>query len=142
LIANVLGAAVYPNKFPEIGWFSISLTSEGTKSSAFRGFPSTFEAFSWHGDTFDLPSGCNRLATSEACENQAFNFRGHVLGLQFHLEPLRTGIQQFVANSSSQLVEGKYIQTKEILLSKGHLIHMHSLMTLLLNNLEKSYAGV
>jgi len=140
LIASVLGAAVFPNRYREVGWYPITLTAEGIKSVAFHHFPDTFTAFHWHSDTFDLPSGCHRLASSEACVNQAFEYEGRVLGLQFHLEPFRNTIQQFVTNSAAQLVKGRYIQKREDILSRGRLTEIHKLMTLLLNNLEKEYA--
>ena len=140
LIASVLGAAVFPNRYREVGWYPITLTAEGKRSVAFQHFPGTFTAFNWHGDTFSLPSGCHWLASSEACVNQAFEYEGRVLGLQFHLEPFRNTIQQFVTNSAAQLVKGKYIQKREEILSRGRLTEIHKLMTLLLNNLEKEYA--
>jgi GMP synthase (glutamine-hydrolysing) len=40
----------------------------------------------WHGDTFDLPEGATRLASTEVYRNQAFAWGSHVLALQFHLE--------------------------------------------------------
>ena len=39
----------------------------------------------WHGDTFDLPAGAVRLASSPAYANQAFRFE-RAYGVQFHLE--------------------------------------------------------
>lgn len=54
LIANVLGARVYPHTRKEIGWFPITLTREGAQSPLFTELPSPFEVFHWHGDTFDL----------------------------------------------------------------------------------------
>ncbi|MDO8671400.1 MAG: type 1 glutamine amidotransferase, partial [Dehalococcoidia bacterium] len=72
IIADVLGAPVYKNSDKEIGWHPVFLSQEGRESSVFRGFPDRFVAFHWHGDTFDLPAGCTRLAGSEACQNQAF----------------------------------------------------------------------
>jgi GMP synthase-like glutamine amidotransferase len=40
----------------------------------------------WHGDTFDVPPGAVRLASSAHNANQAFRFGDLVYGLQFHLE--------------------------------------------------------
>ncbi len=42
--------------------------------------------FQWHGDTFGLPRGARRLATSRLCRNQAFRYQDRVYGLQYHLE--------------------------------------------------------
>jgi GMP synthase (glutamine-hydrolysing) len=40
----------------------------------------------WHGDTFAIPSGATRLASSDRYQNQAFRLGDRVYGLQFHLE--------------------------------------------------------
>ena len=40
----------------------------------------------WHGDTFDLPDGVERLATSAQYENQAFASGDWLLAVQFHPE--------------------------------------------------------
>ena len=40
----------------------------------------------WHGDTFAIPDGAVRLASSDRYRNQAFRYGDRVYGLQFHLE--------------------------------------------------------
>lgn len=45
------------------------------------------KVFHWHGDTFDLPKGCNRIATNDAFENQAFATPdSRIVATQFHFE--------------------------------------------------------
>lgn len=84
LMARALGAKVYPAKDKEIGFSPILLTEEG-KSSCLAAFGS-HPVLHWHGDTFDLPAGTNRLASTTVCENQAFSLGANILALQFHAE--------------------------------------------------------
>ncbi|MEW6412923.1 MAG: type 1 glutamine amidotransferase [Candidatus Zixiibacteriota bacterium] len=85
LVASALGARVRKNPVMEIGGCQVKLTSDGKKSRFFRGFPSKFEVFHWHGDTFDIPESGKRLAESADCQNQAFAV-GKAIGVQFHIE--------------------------------------------------------
>ncbi len=110
LIADVLGAKVFPNPDKEIGWFPIELTSEAQSSQVFNVLPNSFTAFHWHGDTFDLPKGATRMAKSQACQNQAFIYGERVVGLQFHLESTPESVQAMIENCADEIVEGKYIQ--------------------------------
>lgn len=55
LIANVLGAKIYPNVEKEIGWYPITFTDQAAKDHLFTFFPRQMDVFHWHGDTFDLP---------------------------------------------------------------------------------------
>ena len=86
LIADSLGARVYPNREKEIGWFDISLTANGKTDPLFSDFEKTEKVFQWHGDTFSIPKGATHLAQAPTCHNQAFRYRDNVYGLQFHLE--------------------------------------------------------
>lgn len=110
LLARVLGAEVKPNLHKEIGWFPISLTEEGKKSSFFADFPNSFDAFHWHGDRFEIPIGASRLAESHACPNQAFRYGDRILGLQFHLEYSETSIAAMIDHCGEELTTGPYIQ--------------------------------
>ena len=85
LLAQILGARVSRNPTKEIGGYEVRLTQAGSADALFRGFPARFPVFHWHGDTFAVPVGGDRLVEGEACQNQAFR-AGRVVGLQFHLE--------------------------------------------------------
>src|ERR1700761_7407365 len=86
LIARVLGARVYPSGETEIGWTPLTLTEAGRQSPLRHLDGAQTSMFHWHGDTFDLPDNATRLASTPACENQAFAWGNHVLGLQCHPE--------------------------------------------------------
>ena len=86
LLAAALGARVRPSGFKEIGWHPVRLRDAAGGDPLWSGLPETFTAFHWHGDTFDLPAGAVRLASSELTENQAFHWGPSAYGLLFHLE--------------------------------------------------------
>lgn len=115
LIANCLGAKVYPNPQKEIGWFPIH--SIGEESSLFFKFPKSIEVFHWHGETFDLPPGATLIASSEACKNQGFQIGSSVMGLQFHLETTPESASDIIANCRDELVPAKYVQNEVDLLA-------------------------
>jgi GMP synthase (glutamine-hydrolysing) len=110
LIADVLGARVYPNRFKEIGWHPIELTESGQHSPLFGFLPRRLNVFHWHGDTFALPVDAVHIARSEACQHQAFVYDERVVGLQFHMESTPGGIDALMRNCSEELVDGRYIQ--------------------------------
>lgn len=108
LIAAALGARVYPGKVKEIGWAPVVLTAEGQDSPlALLGIGAVEgtapAVLHWHGDTFDLPHGAVRLASTVAYTNQAFAIGKHVLALQFHLEVQPNDIGAWVAGNKAEL---------------------------------------
>jgi GMP synthase (glutamine-hydrolysing) len=88
LLAASLGARVYAGPEPEVGVLPVTLTPEGALDPLFAGLPPTFPTLQWHGDTFDLPKGATRLASSPAFPNQAFRYGESAYGIQFHVEVL------------------------------------------------------
>jgi GMP synthase (glutamine-hydrolysing) len=136
LIADVLGARVYPNQHKEIGWFPIELTEKGAASELFGFLPKRLEVFHWHGDTFDLPPGAVRMARSEGCLNQAFVHGDRVVGLQFHLESTGESIRTIIQNCSGEIVTGKYIQDADAMVAETTFLDgIHSAMSGLMEKL-------
>jgi GMP synthase-like glutamine amidotransferase len=120
LIAEVLGANVYPNKQKEIGWFDIHLSNNTSEIAAFSDFENQFPVFHWHGDTFDLPENSTHLFHSEVCRNQGFILNDNVLGLQFHFEVTEDSLHKMLENGADELIENDTIQSaKQILEQKG-----------------------
>ena len=119
MIADVLGGPVTPNATGEIGWFDVSLTRPGRAHRLLAGLPERFEAFHWHGDRFEIPPGCDRLARSEACDNQAFAWGSTVLGLQFHLDYSHRSIELMVEHCGREIPSpGRSVQTPRELLAE------------------------
>lgn len=86
LLAASLGARVYAGPQPEVGLLAVTLTDEALTDPVFSVLPRRQITLQWHGDTFDLPDGAVRMATSPLYPNQAFRWRSHAYGVQFHLE--------------------------------------------------------
>lgn len=121
IISAALGARVYPGGRKEIGWAPVELTEAGSRSvlgpigraaaggdEAPRGLP----VLHWHGDTFDLPSGAELLASTDLYQNQAFSYPGapatarsspHVLALQFHLEATAEGLESWYVGHAVEI---------------------------------------
>ena len=139
LIADVLGGNVSRNNYKEIGWFPVSLTEQASDSPIFDAFPGRFIAFHWHGDMFDIPRGARKIAQSEACRNQAFEY-GRVIGLQFHLEYSQDSINLMFKNCGTDITDGKYIQKPDEIVSKyANAIGTKKLLDLMLDNIEREF---
>jgi GMP synthase-like glutamine amidotransferase len=137
LIADVLGAKIYPNKHKEIGWFPIQKTHETAQTRLADFLPDEIDAFHWHGDTFDIPKGAIHIAKSEACENQGFIYDDHVVALQFHLETMEQSAKELIDNCQDDITEGPFIQSSvEIFSDKKRFEKINFLMSELLNHLS------
>jgi GMP synthase-like glutamine amidotransferase len=110
LVADVLGAKVIQNPYIEIGWFEVETVTQSLRDGLWHDLPTRFMAFHWHGDTFEIPSGATRIAQSKACHNQAFEYAGHVLGFQFHLEYSEESIAKMLVHCGHQLVQAPFVQ--------------------------------
>lgn len=136
LLSAVLGGTVSEMLDKEIGWFPVNLTAVGRDSDVFRGFPDKFMAFHWHGDSFSIPPRAFHLAQSEACDEQAFVYENHVVGLQFHLESTEQMIAGLIENCGEDLGCGYYIQDPHTIKSCANYLPVaEDLISRLLDNL-------
>lgn len=101
VMAAALGARVYSGSQKEIGWSPLELTATDAPNplAALQDVP----VLHWHGDTFDLPEGCARLASTPICRNQAFSRGPNILGLQFHPEALAARFEHWLLGHASEL---------------------------------------
>jgi len=121
LIADALGSRVCQNAEYEIGWFPLTFAPEGCE--AFPFLPTDATVLHWHGDTFQLPPGAIRLASSPGCPEQGFVIPQKCLGLQFHFEVDPALARQMVEGSSDNWPKGMYVQTPEAILSEAPTHH-------------------
>jgi GMP synthase (glutamine-hydrolysing) len=131
LIADVLGAKVYPGPQKEIGWFPIRRAKDAPAL-----LPEELVVFHWHGDTFDLPEGSTPLASSEACRNQGFVYNDRVVGLQFHMETTPNSMEALIGNCAHELVDAPFIQTaNQMRAGASNMVQINSAMEQLLQAL-------
>lgn len=134
LIARALGAPVRHNAHSEIGWFPVTMQKTAQHSKLFAGFPKSFVPFHWHGDTFEIPPDAQPIATSEACENQAYERDGRIVAIQFHLEVTAADARSWFEHA--QPVPSRYVQSsQEILSDVSRFADNNRLMLKLLDNL-------
>lgn len=110
LIADVLGAKVYRSAHKEIGWFDVEASPAFELTKFALALPSRFEAFHWHGDTFQIPKNAVALGGSEACGHQGFVFDHRVVGLQFHLETTHESAMALIEHCGHELDGSTYVQ--------------------------------
>ncbi len=113
LVAEALGAKVYPHHQKEIGWWPIHKMNHPETQFLTSHLPEQFVTFHWHGDTFDLPYGSTQLFTSGACDQQGFIHGRNTAAIQFHLEATEVLIKQMICHEKEELVYAPYIQTEQ-----------------------------
>ena len=102
-LASVLAARVYPGVQAELGWDELTLTEEGKASPL--GVLEGLRVLNWHGDTFDLPAGATRLASTPLTPNQAFSYGPKVLALQFHVELPERDMERWLIGHTLELAK-------------------------------------
>lgn len=86
LMSKALGGMVTRNPVKEIGWGEARATeSQAAEHWLGEHRHTTTQVFQWHGETFSIPPGAERILGSADCLNQAFTLGPH-LGMQCHVE--------------------------------------------------------
>jgi len=84
-MSKALGGTISRAPAKEIGWGEIQVVAGVVASDWFGASQGRLTAFHWHGETFTIPLGAQRVLASPWCENQGFALGPH-LGLQCHIE--------------------------------------------------------
>jgi GMP synthase (glutamine-hydrolysing) len=114
MLANALGAKVYPGKQKEIGWKPLELTPEGKNSPIARLAPGNTSMLHWHGDTFDLPPGALLLASTDVTRNQVYSYGDFLLAFQCHPELAHAKIESWLIGHASEIATSKVATVDEI----------------------------
>ena len=67
--------------------------------------PAAYNVLHWHGDTFDLPAGATRLASTPITQNQAFSLGPNVLALQFHVEAEPQRLERWLIGHTGEIAQ-------------------------------------
>jgi len=113
IMAKALGARVYKGKRKELGWGPLALTEAGRKS-ALAELGARTSVLHWHGDTFDLPSDAERLASTPLYPNQAFAWRNHALALQFHIETTVRGLERWFIGHALEIATTRGVTLEKL----------------------------
>jgi GMP synthase (glutamine-hydrolysing) len=84
MIAQALGARVYPGPAKEVGFHPVRV--HGNAIDGPLRHLVDVPVLHWHGDTFTLPDDVELLASSHVYDHQAFRRGSNILALQFHAE--------------------------------------------------------
>jgi len=110
MIASALGARVYKNAEPEIGFWPVFFLKDAQQDSVFRHFPTELNVMHFHFDTFDLPEGAVAMAESTITPVQAFRYGNNVFAFQFHPELTKLNTPIFIRELAAEIVPGHWVQ--------------------------------
>ena len=105
LMSRALGGTVQASPQPEIGWQPIAYEDTPLVAEWFGPAP-TGTVMQWHYESFSIPIGAVRLATSPACPNQAWCYGKH-LAMQFHIEINEDKIDSWVHEDDDKWAEAR-----------------------------------
>tara|TARA_B100001175_G_C19487444_1_gene630619 strand:+ start:543 stop:1241 length:699 start_codon:yes stop_codon:yes gene_type:complete len=92
LLSEAIGGKVRKMKTPEIGVLNVTINDNKT---IFNRLEKNLKTLQWHSyEVFNLPSAANILASSPACNVQAFSLE-KAFGLQFHVEQTNETVPQW-----------------------------------------------
>jgi len=119
LLAKALGANVYKNREPEMGFYPVFFNQYAKTDSVFKHFLTELSVMHLHFDTFDLPPGALAMAENEVTPVQAFRFGNNVFAFQFHFEITESNAPVFIREVAHEIIPGKYVQSPPEMLKKA-----------------------
>lgn len=137
LIGEALGARTEQSPNKEVGVFPIELTEEGYKDPLLKSLPKQFLVVHWHNDMPGITAESKILATSKGCPRQIIRYSPLIYGFQCHPEPTKDNIATMIKHCPNDLAPGKFIQSREELLS-NNFTEINNRMIQVLDNLIAS----
>ena len=103
ILARAAGGKVTANPVKEIGWNPVRVEDTPLARRWFGAGLAEFTTFQWHGETFSIPPGAERILTGRHCPNQAYVLGDRHLGLQCHVEMTPEMIASWIASGRSEI---------------------------------------
>ena len=99
MLARAMGARVWRNPCPHIGWSSVWVTRQ---AQDLMQLPRQITQFNWHYDTFGLPPGATRSMYGALCLNKGF-VHGRHWAFQGHLEVTEASVRAWCLEGEDEL---------------------------------------
>jgi GMP synthase-like glutamine amidotransferase len=103
MMSRAAGGLVSVNPVKEIGWNRVRVEDTALARRWFGDDLTEFVTFQWHGDTFTIPPGAERILTGDYCPNQAYVLDDRHLGLQCHVEMTPGMIASWLESGGAEL---------------------------------------
>ena len=97
LLGEVLGGKVEKMKKSEIGILDLYMQNECNNDILFQYFDQSIKVLQWHSYEVNNLSNVKVLASSSLCKYQAFRYKKHAYGIQFHLETKNNTIKNWAS---------------------------------------------
>jgi GMP synthase (glutamine-hydrolysing) len=107
MMAKAIGSDVYVGKHGvEKGWGELRVIEDKSADIVRRFDGAHGRVLHWHGDTFDLPSSAELLASSTQYKNQIFRAGKNAYGFQCHIEATHDILLNWFVNSAGDVASG------------------------------------
>jgi GMP synthase-like glutamine amidotransferase len=103
MLARALGGEVTRNPVKEIGWNPVKVENSPAARAWFGDDLDEFVTFQWHGETFTIPPGGERILTGAYCPNQAYVVGDRHLGMQCHVEMTPAMIASWLGSGAGEV---------------------------------------
>jgi GMP synthase-like glutamine amidotransferase len=97
LLSEVLGGRVEKMEKAEIGILDLYMQNGYTEDTLFQNFDPFIKVLQWHSYQVNNLSNVKVLASSKLCKYQAFRYKQHAYGIQFHLETKSNTIKNWAS---------------------------------------------
>jgi GMP synthase-like glutamine amidotransferase len=99
MLARAMGARVWRNPCPNIGWAPVWVTQQAQQLMQ---LPRQAVIFNWHYDTFEIPRGARRTMYGAWCLNKGF-VHGRHWAFQGHLEVTEASVRAWCQEGHEEL---------------------------------------